>query len=745
MATNVFKQINLDLLTPTTVGDDLGNHTATQDFHLDGNAVRTDEADGASAIGFQFQTDNALVTDGSILLQLNNMSDLFLQARRGSSDATSYWSADDNIIELASKTGTIQGFIIPTDDQGLIIGNIADLNLTFANASADQSYYGAFTSQPFVSQLDITANKSGVSAGMHVDVSGTYGQVSLTGDQLQVGFNIVTLQPTGTTADKDRLQDLVSAVHSSGGGIIQLSQGLYDLDDGVVFSSINNVTIRGAGRATRLTATGGGTGAMIEFAGTSDLVDQPLNNFSRGATSVFTTTAAAAGQVGTGDTLFIVGTDSVTGYKEGFTARASANGNGGTGEITLVNPAPMGFTGGLLDNPSANKFNRLENLQLEPAGTYEQIILARYSDHLEIRDLNIEGEDVALTGTATDGISMVATFDTLIERVTISNLDGCRAIACRAAMTPIVRGCKIYSNNNSSTGTTPQAAILLGVNAYGGLVEGNFIQGGKGDGAIVLDAGAHNVTRTRVRDNEILYRPTGQGIQVNGGYQNSVEGNDIRSCISGSSGFGILANMKDGSACDNTIVDCSWGIVSNISGGNNVRINDNTLERIDQQGIYLNNGADSAICGNDIRTVNNSDAIGIDNSQRVSCVGNTVNFAPRGIRVYDDSDDVTVNGNTVFDTTSGIWVDGSATVPTNVVIVGNLVRTATTGIRLSACQDCAVTSNRVDNATTGIKLEDNTGVCDNNLVDHNNIRSNITPLSDTSTGVNNQKLSNLVA
>src|SRR6185295_7868540 len=131
--------------------------------------------------------------------------------------------------------------------------------------------------------------------------------------------------------------------------------------------------------------------------------------------------------------------------------RAAANGNDGTGEITLVNPAPMGFTGGLLDNPSANKFNRLESMQLEPAGTYEQIIMARYSDHLEIRDINLEGEDVALTGTATDGISMIATFDTLIERVTISNLDGCRAIACRAAMTPVVRGCKIYANNNSST------------------------------------------------------------------------------------------------------------------------------------------------------------------------------------------------------------------------------------------------------------------------------------------------------
>lgn len=743
MSTKIYKEIGAG--SGSGVGDNLGDHIATQALQLSGFALTSDVADGALAVGHSIETSNLLDTDGSKVLRVSNSTDEMLVLRRGTDSLAGFSFSDQHVMELVGKTGLVTGFISAEEDSPrFVMGAIGDFNVDMESWDAAGNVRGVLSFSPQTQQANLALTEGTKSAAINFDVTDAdYGRVFITGDQFFPASNVLYLDSLGA-ADGPRIADAVAFIDSGGGGTLFLGQGTFDLGAGLQLATHNFVRIVGQGDATILSGTGAGSGALLEILGTADLVDDPLNNFAIGATSIFTTTAANAGQVAAGDALFIVGTDAAMGYKEGFVGIAAAGGNAGTGEITLENPAPFGFNSGLVDNFAGNKFLSLEKVKMVPTGTFDQIFTIRYCDHFTMKDINIDADGVTLAGSARNCIDITASTNTTIQNVRVFKMNQARSIAVRAGMDFLIENCDVTGSNNTGGGTGPEAAILLGVNVYGGSVNRNKIVGGTGDGGILVD-GSNGATRILISGNRVLYRTVGQGISVTGGNEIQVKDNYIRNIRNTSNGFGILANAKKMLVSGNTMVNCQWGIVANAASNSNVKVDNNLMEQIDKQGIYIHHVSNGSVNDNTVRTCGQF-CIGIDDSSKMTVNDNVVEDGQRGIIIYEDSDNVTIVGNQVFDMDNeGIWISGDSNTPLDNTVNGNSIDTCATGIRLSATQDNDVVGNRVDNCTTGLLMDDNTGVTDNNLVDHNNLRGNTTPLSDTSTGTNNQKLSNLVA
>lgn len=158
-------------------GDNLGDHTATQDLQMSGFTITTDVTDGAAAVGNILDTDNLLSTDGSKILSVRTAGNEYMALRRGDD---LYGDLDVSVFELLGTDGGIGLQIgLDTPNDYTVIQARAGHIIGF-EASSDWSLGAGFTS----SYLEVDP-AFGVSFGTSED-GGNYVFTEMTSGQIEV-------------------------------------------------------------------------------------------------------------------------------------------------------------------------------------------------------------------------------------------------------------------------------------------------------------------------------------------------------------------------------------------------------------------------------------------------------------------------------------------------------------------------------------------------------------------------------
>jgi len=231
---------------------------------------------------------------------------------------------------------------------------ISELNTAIDNAGSVDSVFGRAGVVVAVAG-DYTASEvTNVPAG---DIAATTVQAAITElDNEKQPLFIKILIPTGIAAtDTANVNNAIIAANAANGGKILGFPGTFRLNASMLFKTYTDVSFEGFGDKTIIEFQAGGTwtdSAGVTFSSTNTGVIN-LSSFTKGDLSIFTSTAGNAAFFTAGMTIILKGADP-TGLSDAMYVTAAANGNAGTGEITLTSrvmesmasPTALGIDGG---------------------------------------------------------------------------------------------------------------------------------------------------------------------------------------------------------------------------------------------------------------------------------------------------------------------------------------------------------------------------------------------------------------
>jgi len=233
----------------------------------------------------------------------------------------------------------------------------------------------------------------------------------------------------------------------------------------------------------------------------------------------------------------------------------------------------------------------------------------------------------------------------------------------------------------------------------------NTVQNSISEGIVVNNSATNLITSNTIDNNPI-------GLHVNGGNTNTLQSNTIQNNV-----WGIL--LEDASmdnVLSNTIDPNTKGIV--LDGADNEIITMNTIRNSVQEGIYINNSANTntissqtALTGNNIAiAVFNSSANNINNNNPITT--NTI-----AIKLINTTGTI-INTNTITSNNEGIIVDNS----TGSSITSNTLTTNTvSAIDLRNVADSnTIQSNTITNPADGIIVTSGSS----NQIDSNSFLTN---------------------
>jgi len=208
----------------------------------------------------------------------------------------------------------------------------------------------------------------------------------------------------------------INALHTLGGGIVQLLEGTYNVTSNITPTlGASNIDIRGMGDSTILKVFG--TNVSCFNFSASNGGNWPLNNPTAGDTSIYTTTASHAGSTLEGEWIILFGTDS-SGNPVREWNFAAADGNGTTGVIHLVNPVVTTMTSVTLYSGTGNINNSFRDMRIEAdSATYSSAIT-------NVNPIRHRYENLNLVGKFEHGLRLTGPgFSNTISRCLMNDID----------------------------------------------------------------------------------------------------------------------------------------------------------------------------------------------------------------------------------------------------------------------------------------------------------------------------------
>jgi len=212
------------------------------------------------------------------------------------------------------------------------------------------------------------------------------------------------------------IQAAINTVHATGGGIVQLLEGTYNVTSNIIPTlGASNIDIRGMGDSTVLKVFGASV-SCFNFQPLNG-GNWPLNNPTAADTSIYTTTASHAGSTLEGEWVILFGTDS-SGNPVREWNFAAADGNPATGEIQLVNPVVTTMTSVTLYSGTGNINNSFSNMKiLADTATYPSAIT-------NVNPIRHRYENINFVGNFEHGLRLVSPgFSNVISRCLMNDVD----------------------------------------------------------------------------------------------------------------------------------------------------------------------------------------------------------------------------------------------------------------------------------------------------------------------------------
>ena len=196
------------------------------------------------------------------------------------------------------------------------------------------------------------------------------------------------------------VQDAIETLSSAGGGIVQLTSGIYVIHNGIhPAAGVSNVTVQGLGDSTILQYDGSLASASIHITGIY-VQSKAINNITKDDAIITFTTASDAANVLAGDRLWIQGTDTDGDIDVEWNI-ALSNGNGTTGEVALERKISRTMTIVTAKSMRGCENIQFKNFKMTTIGTPSPYaaIMCDYSYNCLIDNIAIENWDGCMDTT----------------------------------------------------------------------------------------------------------------------------------------------------------------------------------------------------------------------------------------------------------------------------------------------------------------------------------------------------------
>lgn len=477
---------------------------------------------------------------------------------------------------------------------------------------------------------------------------------------------VTTVEPA---AGGSGIQAALDEAFAAGGGIVQLLAGEYLVPVNLVGDQdMNNVWLRGVGPATRLVHTGAYTLPLIRFQSREIRPLLAIGALASGATSITYTIAGHAAFVLAGDYIYLTGSVVLGGTDSEFLV-AAADGDGGTGIVTLVGAVAKAYT-----TPSVWVFrngynNRITDMSFSysppaPSATVAAIEM-RQTTYSSVERITIDASfaNALASSAALIGFSGPGFFNTcedvLIERIVSKGVTMTSQISFEIKNISVLRADPL----ESATG-----AIAVS-SSTDGFVKGCTVLQCSRIGIDCATVGGQTTRRIRIETCDIK-NCAEQGINLTACSDSRAESNSIENCATGIECF------------PGERVDYHGNVVR---GGTGTQLRFRTVlngTMVNNRLVTPNAGANALVLDADCATcvvANNNliscpaSGIFLLDSRYNTVQGNTIDGCTGGaaIRVINDADSNLVQGNSVINSTvPGILVGDDC--DNNIVVYNNV-------------------------------------------------------------------------
>lgn len=499
-------------------------------------------------------------------------------------------------------------------------------------------------------------------ADVYIDLSPSGGSSSF--NDLSGAF-VMTVAPTDGGSG---IQTAVDTVSAAGGGIVQLLAGTYTVSSAILFpTDSNGVILQGVGDSSILSSTITSAGYVVDIINNSSTNKGPYNldNITKGATTITTSTHSNAANILANMTVVIQGTDASSNVWQEVN-EVLTSGNGTSGAIVLKNKCKRTLTSCSIIKGIVNgRGNKIRNLKVVFASGAAHFMRAGQQVGFELENLTLNGA----------GFSCQNAIDLSVYQSSVRN---CRFLNWNVDEGPVVPG---------SPGRT---TYLTGVNNR---IESCVFQNCGVDGI----AHASAISFQSLWDSQIV----GNVILNTNGYGIYSTSSDVKrgllianNNISGSKIEGILIDGASvTSELDIVDNDVSYNGLGAVSGsgmkvlGSYLNIVGNTCNKNFDEGIWVDSSSDQVvITGNSCRGNSDCGIISKATNSTISgnvCEGHSVDA---GIFV-SSSDDSVITGNNCGNNKYGIYISGTTS---DIIVSGN------------AARSCATNALKIDNGCSNI-------------------------------------------
>jgi len=465
------------------------------------------------------------------------------------------------------------------------------------------------------------------------------------------------------------IQAAMDAASAAGGGLVQLLEGTYSITANITNNTWNNVELRGMGDSTILEHSGFGLNSTL-IVNILNSGPHAGNNVVAEASSVFTTTAANAGNYLAGDILTIYTTvGDPDGFEESEIHEVAVNGNAGTGEIQLKTKVQRTLTSITLSRTRNGLNNKIRDLKFTFANSTNFGAMTLNGHYSLIENVTVVGGNS--TGTGQIGISGANSgphsSKNVIRNCRMRDCDF-RGIFMQGQHESVIENCVVENVNRLGTAFT--YALVMDFDCRDCSIRDNIVRHCIEGGGIITRG--TQPRRTIISNNKVfnIYR---QGIS---GINCQIVGNYVEDCGHTpvfNSGFGagiiIQTNGFDNNIVANNIIkNCYFAIQVGFNAKPTV-VSGNTVQKTRTGNGLEALSIDAVGCSVIGNVVTDTGSHGIYAARKgTTCIGNVVrNAGGNGLHIVGDQS-VVSNNSTFNSTGAGLFVDNS-TVDT--IFMGN--------------------------------------------------------------------------